>query len=345
MNYKTLILGSAATLMLVGGAQAADLAVASSVDYVKVCSAEGAGFFYIPGTDICLKVGGYIRETFMYNSVNTATAPFASGTDNRFASQTEVGATFVAKWMSSWGASIIDFQLLEDTSNGGASAVTLDHANAKVGGLIFGWGNTIAESVGPYTDYGAMRNDHKVDYFGWAGSAGGFGFALGVENNNAYWGLTGKDRPDITAAVTGGMGGLSFTLTGALAERTIGTGYGVNFGGTWGKAGGLQLAFNAAWSHDAAQFVGGDDRTGNFGNWESAFVALQAPIGGGTLLQGTLAWRDGPMGGNADTTYHAAVGIVATLAQNVTGQIEGYYDQTAGVGSEGVFLRAKAATP
>ena len=333
MNYKTLILGSAATLMLVGGAQAADLAVASSVDYVKVCSAEGAGFFYIPGTDICLKVGGYIRETFMYNG---PAAP-------HFGSQTEVGATFVAKWMSSWGASVIDFQLLEDTKNGGVNDLTLDHANAKVGGLIFGWGNTIAEAVGPYTDFGAYRNDHKVDYFGWAGSAGGFGFALGIENNTAYWGATAKDAPDITAAVTGGMGGLSFTLTGAVASRTIGTGYGVNFGGTWGKAGGLQLAFNVAWAHDAAQFAGSSSLAA--GDWESAFLSLQAPIGGGTLLQGTLAWRDGPAAGNADTTYHAAVGIVATLAQNVTGQIEGYYDQTAGVGSEGVFVRAKAATP
>ena len=51
MKIRTLILGSAATIMMVGGAQAADLAVASGVDGVKVCSAEGAGYFYIPGSD------------------------------------------------------------------------------------------------------------------------------------------------------------------------------------------------------------------------------------------------------------------------------------------------------
>ena len=28
---------------------------------MKVCSAYGAGFFFIPGTDTCLKVGGYVR--------------------------------------------------------------------------------------------------------------------------------------------------------------------------------------------------------------------------------------------------------------------------------------------
>ena len=55
------LLGTAAGLALAGGAQAADLPVkAKPVEYVKICSAYGAGFYYIPGTDICLRVGGYV---------------------------------------------------------------------------------------------------------------------------------------------------------------------------------------------------------------------------------------------------------------------------------------------
>ena len=58
---KSLLLGSAAGLVAIAGAQAADLPVkAKPVEYVKVCSAYGAGFYYIPGTDICLRVGGYV---------------------------------------------------------------------------------------------------------------------------------------------------------------------------------------------------------------------------------------------------------------------------------------------
>jgi hypothetical protein len=34
---------------------------AKAVEYVKVCSIYGAGFYYIPGTDTCVKVGGYVR--------------------------------------------------------------------------------------------------------------------------------------------------------------------------------------------------------------------------------------------------------------------------------------------
>src|ERR1043166_8117309 len=59
---KSLLLASAAGLAAVGGAQAADLPVkAAPVEYVKVCSLYGEGFFYIPGTDTCLKIGGWVR--------------------------------------------------------------------------------------------------------------------------------------------------------------------------------------------------------------------------------------------------------------------------------------------
>ena len=60
---KSLLLGSAAGLTVVAGAQAADLPVkkAVPVEYVRICSAYGAGFFYIPGTDTCLRVGGRAR--------------------------------------------------------------------------------------------------------------------------------------------------------------------------------------------------------------------------------------------------------------------------------------------
>src|SRR5688572_31811722 len=49
--YTTLF-RSAAALVAVGGAQAADLPVkAKAVEYVKVCSLYGPGFYYIPGTE------------------------------------------------------------------------------------------------------------------------------------------------------------------------------------------------------------------------------------------------------------------------------------------------------
>jgi Porin subfamily len=65
---KSLVLGSAAGLIAMSGAQAADLPVkAKAVEYVRICSLYGAGFFYIPGTDTCIKLGGYVRVDTTFN--------------------------------------------------------------------------------------------------------------------------------------------------------------------------------------------------------------------------------------------------------------------------------------
>src|SRR5882757_9470838 len=85
---KSLVLGSAAGLVAMTGAQAADLPVkAKAVEYVRVCSLYGAGFFYIPGTDTCVKFGGYLRVDTTFNSSGTQDAPSwngDSGQGNRY---------------------------------------------------------------------------------------------------------------------------------------------------------------------------------------------------------------------------------------------------------------------
>src|ERR1700692_2310611 len=82
------ILGSAASLIAMGAAQAADLPVkAKAVEYVRICSLYGAGFFYIPGTDTCIKLGGYLRVDSTFNG-GVYDQPFYSGDGgqgNRFA--------------------------------------------------------------------------------------------------------------------------------------------------------------------------------------------------------------------------------------------------------------------
>ena len=77
---KSLLLGSAAGLVALTGAQAADLPVkAKPVEYVKVCSLYGAGFYYIPGTDTCIRIGGHIRAEVHVNSRGTNLQSWAVG--------------------------------------------------------------------------------------------------------------------------------------------------------------------------------------------------------------------------------------------------------------------------
>jgi len=71
-HARRILLGSAASLLTVVptltvvSAQAADLPTrkAAPVEYVRICSVYGPGFFYIPGSDTCLKIGGHVRAEY-----------------------------------------------------------------------------------------------------------------------------------------------------------------------------------------------------------------------------------------------------------------------------------------
>ncbi len=80
--YKGLLLGSAAALASVASARAADLPErqAAPIEYVRICDAYGAGFFYIPGTDTCLKIGGLaLGEVRSYDASYSISAIGANG--------------------------------------------------------------------------------------------------------------------------------------------------------------------------------------------------------------------------------------------------------------------------
>jgi hypothetical protein len=84
---RSLLLGSAAGLMAVTAGQAADLPVkAKPVQYVKICSLYGAGFYYMPGTDMCLKIGGWVRGEATWGTNGNSTNGIFTTTDynNRY---------------------------------------------------------------------------------------------------------------------------------------------------------------------------------------------------------------------------------------------------------------------
>jgi hypothetical protein len=84
-SMKSLLLGSAAALVAVAGAQAADLPVkAKPVQFMKICSLYGVGFYYIPGTDMCLKIGGWVRAEYAYgDNGNMTWGPFNGNNNDR----------------------------------------------------------------------------------------------------------------------------------------------------------------------------------------------------------------------------------------------------------------------
>lgn len=68
MPYRSLLIrtvGGLIALAAIQAAEAADLPVAPEpVDYVRVCDVWGSGFYYVPGTDTCLRVAGRIRVDY-----------------------------------------------------------------------------------------------------------------------------------------------------------------------------------------------------------------------------------------------------------------------------------------
>ena len=134
MNIKSLLIGSAAALAAVSGAQAADAIVAAEpepLEYVRVCDAFGTGFFYIPGTETCLKFGGYIRFQTDFGRNQSGTSDWDSFTRAQFEidtrTDTELGAL----------RGFIGFrgQADNDTNRG----VNVDQAFIELGGLKVGY--------------------------------------------------------------------------------------------------------------------------------------------------------------------------------------------------------------
>jgi hypothetical protein len=91
-------------MLAAAGAQAADLPSRKSapVEYVRVCDAYGAGFYWIPGTDTCLKIGGRVRiDTGYTPPKNSVTLRSAGGPS--FAGAAAPTGTNIAPFQSTNG--------------------------------------------------------------------------------------------------------------------------------------------------------------------------------------------------------------------------------------------------
>ncbi|WP_028351710.1 porin, partial [Bradyrhizobium murdochi] len=127
---KNLLLVSAASLIVAGGAQAADLPVkAKAIEYVKICSLYGAGFYYIPGTDTCIKLGGYLRvETALNTNGVYASGRVngAAGANNRlsnyYTSRSRQGLTIDTRTATEYGVVRTFFEGKFDWTSGGYTA-------------------------------------------------------------------------------------------------------------------------------------------------------------------------------------------------------------------------------
>ncbi|WP_448956333.1 porin [Labrys neptuniae] len=97
---KSVFLGAGAGLVGLAAAQAADLPTTKgeAIEYVKVCTAFGPGFFYIPGSDTCLKIGGEVRAYYRVFGGSHLTR-----NDDRTSFNAKARMWFDARTQTEWG--------------------------------------------------------------------------------------------------------------------------------------------------------------------------------------------------------------------------------------------------
>jgi hypothetical protein len=178
---KSLLLGSAAGLVAVVGAQAADLPVkAKPVEYVKVCSIYGAGFFYIPGTDSCIKIGGWVRAEYGFQTGNSE-VPYnigAAGRNNRIDSN-EINMR--ARWVTSLDVRTqTEYGTLRAYTRAGFQTTTGESTQGRIyterafiqfAGFTFGKSQSYFDFFGGAFSYG-------ISYMGAASATGAAGVLL-----------------------------------------------------------------------------------------------------------------------------------------------------------------------
>ena len=233
MNIKSLLLGSAAAMVAVSGAQAADAVVveAEPVEYVRVCDAYGSGFFFIPGTETCIRFSGYVRTQYTKLNVDNET----TNTDfERTQWTTRTRFDIDTRNETDWGTlrSLIRIQSNNATDDGGLSALEVDQAFITIAGLRAGIGGSLfnanfaagmnLEGVPGLFEDGAygFSNSHVLDY---TYAIDGLTISVGLEDNrNAGFAARGGDAGDASGLVKvqysadfGTIGGVAEFAAGA----------------------------------------------------------------------------------------------------------------------------------
>jgi hypothetical protein len=241
---KSLILGSAAGLIAMGGAQAADLPVkAKAVEYVRICSLYGAGFFYIPGTDTCIKLGGYLRVDTTFNGSLYDQPAWSGdlGQGNRyrdyFASRSRMALTIDTRTATEYGVvrtfgqADFQFQTLGNNTTNPTSGTTLPTSTAFFQNP--GEGYTAVEFVfiqfAGFT-FGKSASAYATPWHGYPGNntsflLGGHDTVTGVNNiqytaqfGNGVSGTIGLDDPSAFNRTTIANLTIPLTATGGVAN-------------------------------------------------------------------------------------------------------------------------------
>ncbi|WP_192178405.1 porin [Mesorhizobium amorphae] len=242
MNITSILLDSAAALIAVSGARAADAVTAAEpepTEYVKICDVYGSGYFYIRGTESCVRIGGYVRYDIGLGDVRSydgaRTSDVRTGEDQgtwrnntRFTLKTWTGQETELGTLKTYTETGMNFgnrnaySGLDSPQNYAFnSGIKLTFAWLQLGGLRVGkdWsafdtfigypGNILNQMAVPYGDF----DTNVVQYYFDAGN--GFSALASLEEGSGVVGTINSYVPHVVGGVkyTQGWG----AITGVVA--------------------------------------------------------------------------------------------------------------------------------
>jgi len=229
MRTKTVLLGCAAGVFALAATHLP--ANAKPVEYVKICSLYGAGFYYIPGTDTCIKIGGYVRAQTEWNSINGLSYGSTNGTYgpntvseglfNRATNSLNFGVRGMisadARTQSEYGTirSYLDLGFQTTASGSPAPGLLIDRAFIQFAGFTFGIAQSFFDiftntEVYSYTDAKTSGDTYNHGVYAWGYTAqfgNGVSASIAAEVQHNAAGV-------VNGAGTGfGINALTFTST------------------------------------------------------------------------------------------------------------------------------------
>jgi Porin subfamily len=323
------LLGSAAGVFAVAGAQAADLPVkAVPVEYVKVCGLYGAGFWYVPGTDTCIKIGAYVKLQTEYNATN---GPFMLGVANNGTGDTGGRNTRTDTSPFTWNQrGVISFDMRTQTeygtlrsyidigeqTTGNDNAVAGNNAQLNVATLFTSRafiqfaGFTVGRIrsffdmyfQGTYT-FSAQRFGNDTSPNGIVGAAytyqfaGGLSASLSLEDNSQ--GAGGRGRSTVNASAPAfGIGTVTFDNKGVEFFDPV---FNLRLDQAWGFVGvsaALHDASGGYFATDGAPLLEGNGHPGDKFGWAvSPAFLINSPFGlQGDTVAAQGVWSKGAAG-------------------------------------------------
>lgn len=183
---------AAALMMSATPVLAADLPVAPEpVEYVQICDAYGIGYFYIPGTDTCLRIRGRVRAEYRFNNFGASPSDWSDRTRNSTSTRARGYLRFDARTQTEYGLlrAYIDFFATVDTPGFIQTDSSDPNVNDPVGSFGIQQDNTVPTLDFAFVQFGGMTIGRAQSFYDfWTGYAYGAITTVAYSDRNLWLG-------------------------------------------------------------------------------------------------------------------------------------------------------------